>query len=161
MKADEPISFTIPVPPRTKKNHSRIVRTGRRFRMLPSEAYERYETEAMAWIAENRPELTRMRLSVPVRVSAVFYVDAARRVDINGLNQGLHDMMVKAGILADDSAINPQVIVSTDGTGVMVDRKNPRTAVTITPLCSCGSDSHGYRADCPHAPGYLRPGRRK
>ena len=42
--------FTIPIAPVTKKNHGRIVMCGKYPKLLPSEAYERYEKAAMPFL---------------------------------------------------------------------------------------------------------------
>jgi Holliday junction resolvase RusA-like endonuclease len=54
-----------------------------------------------------------------------------RRVDLVNLIEALQDVLVKAGVLADD---NSSIVVSTDGSRVALDRRNPRTEVEITPL---------------------------
>lgn len=149
--------FTLNFPPRTKKNHTRKVYSfkHRRTLIVPGEAYEAYETavvkamralgyiqrpkgmgkkdaDAMhARMTDGLPDHLKP-ISRPVNVKATYCIDAARTTDLNGLNQALHDALVAAGVLHDDSAINPEIIVSTDGTRVVVDRKNPRTEVEIT-----------------------------
>ena len=42
------------------------------------------------------------------------------------------DVLVKAGVLADDSAISPDIVVSTDGSRVLIDKLNPRIEIEIT-----------------------------
>ena len=41
------------------------------------------------------------------------------------------DMLVKAGVLKDDSAINPAIAVTSDGSKVLIDRDNPRIEIEI------------------------------
>lgn len=53
----------------------------------------------------------------------------ARRVDLVNLIEALQDVLVKAQVLADD---NSQIVVSTDGSRVKLDRRHPRTEVDIT-----------------------------
>ena len=130
MRGMSPLVFTLRVPPRTKKNHGRRVRRGGKTFTIPSEAYETYELDCLRTL----PGKYRVGIAVPVNVKAIYHCDAARRVDLNGLNQALHDMLVKAGVLSEDSAINPAVVCGTDGSRVMVDRRDPRTEITITPL---------------------------
>lgn len=122
------LKFVIPVKPRTKKNSQRIVRVGRRSIPIPSEQYKQYEKDCLMVI----PGEMRQRIAVPVNVKAIYYVDSKRKVDKTNLESALMDMLVKAGVLADDSAINPDIVVSTDGSRVYVDRLNPRTEVEIT-----------------------------
>ncbi len=133
MQKTTTLRFTIIGPPRTKKNHGRRVYSFRQRRSfsVPSEAYEQYERDSIKQITGR----LKRKIAEPVNVKAIYYCDANRRVDLNGLNQALHDMLVKAEVLADDSAVNPAVVVSTDGTRAEVDRRNPRTEVEITAAC--------------------------
>jgi Holliday junction resolvase RusA-like endonuclease len=115
--------MTIYGPPRTKKNHSRVVRAGRFTKVLPSEAYERWESIAVpqmriAWAG-------RIAISYPINVRATFYRDA-NRGDAVGYYQALADALEVAGVIADD-----KFIVSWDGTRMAVDRKRPRVEVEI------------------------------
>lgn len=147
-------------PPRTKKNHGRVVRNRRTGKPvhLPSDAYIKYERKVVEAVGTlgfvARPKLTgpgsgrladriyerqveglphdRRPIGGPVNVRARYFLDAERRVDLNGLNQALHDALVAGGVLLDDSAVNPRIVVGTDGTRAEVDRDDPRTEVTIT-----------------------------
>ena len=67
-----------------------------------------------------------------MNVKAVYYMPQARRVDLTNLNSALHDVLVKAEVLKDDSSLSPRIVVGTDGSRVEVDRDNPRTEVEIT-----------------------------
>lgn len=125
------ITFTIPLAPVTKKNHQQIYvnkKTGKPF-VTQSQKYKDYEEAAALLI----PKAAKLAINQPVNVKAIFYVKRNARVDISNLHSALHDVLVYAGVLADDSSINPEIIVSTDGSRVYVDRQNPRTEVTITP----------------------------
>lgn len=126
------LAFTIESAPRTKKNGGNLIRRGNRMIKTNSDAFNRYEQHALLLI---RPSW-RQGITNAVNVRAHYFVDANRRVDLNGLNQALHDILVKAGVLADDSAINPPIVVGTDGSRVYVDRARPRTEVEITQLVS-------------------------
>ena len=117
------IKFTIPLPPRTKKNSSRIVQRGGRHILLPSKAFLDYQDKA-GYFIPHRFE----KISSPVQVTALFYMDADRVSDLVGHEQAIDDILVHYGVLADD---NRKIIVSHDGSRVLVDRKNPRTEVTI------------------------------
>ena len=44
------------------------------------------------------------------------------------------DALVKAEVLADDSALKPAIVVSTDGSRVYYDKDNPRIEVEIEKL---------------------------
>lgn len=131
------IKFTIPLNPVPKKNNPQIAinpKTKRPF-ILPSKKYKEYENTCLSLI----PREARQNVDYPVNVKAVFYRSTAHRVDKVNLEEALHDILVKAGVLSDDSAISPTVVVSTDGSRVYLDRKNPRTEVEITEVEYDGS----------------------
>lgn len=109
----------------TKKNSQRIVRAGNRPMILPSAQYKEYEAACMAQI----PSRKRQRIDIPVNVQCVYYMPTRRRVDISNLNSALHDILVRAGVLADD---NRDVIAGTDGSRVFYDKEDPRVEITIT-----------------------------
>ena len=120
------IEFTIPLNPRTKKNSQQIIQnryTGKP-QIIQSKVYKEYEKSA-GWFM---PKMD-APIDYPVNVQAVYYRDSRRIVDLNGLNQCLHDVLVKYGVLKDD---NSKIVCSTDGSRVLYDKENPRTEVTIT-----------------------------
>ena len=116
---------SLPLAPVTKKNSQRIILTaaGRRS-IAPSRAYIRYEQAAMAYFSP-RP---RTAIDEPVEVTCVFYMPSRRRVDLTNLLEAIDDVLVKAGVLADDHS---GIIVSHDGSRVLYDRDRPRTEITI------------------------------
>jgi len=123
------LTFTILGPPRTKKNHNRLVRAGRRYRVLPSAAHERwYERAWVQAVAFRSGQLAlgrKLPLAGPVHVRAIFYRD--RRIgDLVGYQQALGDLLERAGIIEND-----RQIVSWDGTRLEVDRERPRIEVGI------------------------------
>ena len=124
----EPIKFTIPLVPITKKNSPRIITVQPKGKepyqkLLPSKAFERYEKDA-GWFIPHRGA----NLSHPCEVVELFYMPDERRVDLTNLEESLDDILVKYQLLQDD---NSKIIVSHDGSRVLVDKKNPRTEVTI------------------------------
>lgn len=121
------MNFTIPIPPVTKKNHGRIVMCGRYPKLLPSEAYERYAKAAMPLLQTVRR--TTGAIDYPVNLKCVFYLDKRRKGDLVGYLQAVQDVLVEAGILADD---NRNIVASVDGSTVMYDKANPRTEIMIT-----------------------------
>lgn len=121
------IGFTIPIPPVTKKNHGRIVMCGRYPKLLPSEAYERYTKAAIPLLQTVRR--TTGTIDYPVNLKCVFYLDKRRKGDLVGYLQAVQDVLVEAGILADD---NRNIVASVDGSAVLYDKANPRTEVKIT-----------------------------
>ena len=121
------MKFTIPFPPVTKKNSQQIYinrRTGKRF-VTQSDRYKEYENASC--LALNGSY--RKKIDFPVNLAATFFMPTARRVDLVNLIEALQDVLVKAQVLADD---NSQIVVSTDGSRVAIDRQNPRTEVEIT-----------------------------
>ena len=128
------IKFTIPLAPVTKKNSQQIryrwavdQRTRQRKRVpyiAPSEAFARYEQAALWYVPRGR------RINSPVNVKCLFYMPTRRKVDLTNLLEAIDDVMVKAGLLADD---NSDIIESHDGSRVYFDKNNPRTEVYIYP----------------------------
>ena len=119
--------FTIQLTPITKKNHQQILRnkaTGKPF-VVPSAQYKQYERDAMWFIPKGDT------IDYPVNVKCLFYMPTHRRCDLTNLLEAIDDIMVKAGLLADDSYT---VIVGHDGSRVLYDKQNPRTEVEITPI---------------------------
>lgn len=119
------IKFTVPLPPITKKNSQRILRnnkTGKPF-VAPSEQYVSYEAQALWFIPKGKC------IDVPVNVRCVFYMPTKRRCDLTNLLEAIDDIMVKAGLLKDDSY---NIIAGHDGSRVFYDKNNPRTEVEIT-----------------------------
>ena len=121
------MKFTVPLPPITKKNHQRILRnykTGKPF-VAPSEQYKQYEAQAMWFIPKGE------RIDYPVNIKCLFYMPTRRRCDLTNLLESIDDIMVKAGLLEDDSY---HIIVGHDGSRVLYDKEKPRTEVEITPI---------------------------
>lgn len=109
--------------PRTKKTSNRVVRAGRFTKVLPSEAFERWEALAVpqmriAWAG-------RAPIAHAVNVRAVFYRDAERG-DAVGYYQALADALETAGVL-----VNDKHIVSWDGSRLAKDKNRPRVEVEI------------------------------
>lgn len=119
----ESIKFTIPLEPKTKKNSQRIIVAHGRPMIIPSEAYKQYEKDCKPYV----PML--LSINEPVNVKATYYRKTKRRVDLTNLHEALHDMLVSYQVLVDDSY---DIIRSTDGSTVEIDRENPRTEVEIT-----------------------------
>jgi Holliday junction resolvase RusA-like endonuclease len=112
----------------TKKNSQQIFwnkKINRPF-ITQSERYKNYEREACNFI----PKIE-VHIDYPVRVKATYYRGSRHLVDINNLNQALHDIMVKYELLKDD---NYNIVASVDGTRVYYDKDNARTLVEIFPF---------------------------
>lgn len=122
------IRFTIPLNPVSKKNSSRVVPCGKYHKVLPSEAYEKYEERAGSHIPYKGLMIDR-----PCEVQCLFYTKidyskARTHIDLTNLLEAIDDVLVHYHLLADD---NCRVIVSHDGSRVLHDRARPRTEVTI------------------------------
>lgn len=122
----EIISFTLRLPPISKKNSQQILinmATGRPF-IMPSKQYKQYERDSLWFI----PKLTKP-IDYAVNVKCLFYMPTHRKCDLTNLLEAIDDIMVKSGLLADD---NFTIIESHDGSRILYDKENPRTEVYIT-----------------------------
>jgi Holliday junction resolvase RusA-like endonuclease len=111
--------------PRTKKNSGQIIMAGGKPRLLPSKPYKEYR-ECCLW---RIPGWQKTRINYPVNVQCEYYMGTVRKVDMVNLMEATLDILVDAGVLADD---NSRIVVSHDGSRVMLDRENPRAVITIT-----------------------------
>lgn len=123
------IQFTIDLQPRSKKNSQQILtnrKTGRPF-IMPSSAYKAYQKAALMLI----PAEARQHIGYPVNVKCVYYMETRRKVDMVNLIEATMDVLVDAGVIADD---NSQIVAGHDGSRVLYSKEHPRTEVTITKL---------------------------
>lgn len=121
------IEYVIPLRPVTKKNHQEIrknFKTGKRF-ISQSDIYKEYEQDCK-WFLKPLPKKP---IDYPVNVKCLYYVGRRNRVDKTNLESAILDILVAAGVLADD---NRNIVYSTDGSRVLYDKKNPRTEIYIT-----------------------------
>lgn len=121
------VKYTIKLPPITKKNSQQILtnpKTGRPF-IMPSAKYKQYEKEA-AWFLKPCPPRP---IECAVNIKCLFYLPTRRRCDLTNLLEAVDDLLVHAGIIADD---HYGIVESHDGSRCFVDRDNPRTEITIT-----------------------------
>lgn len=109
--------------PITKKNSQRIITLKGRPAVIPSKQFKRYEKEAL----EQLPQVEEP-LNKPLTISCLYYMQTRRRVDLTNLLEATDDILVRAGIIADD---NCKIIVSHDGSRVFHDKENPRVEITI------------------------------
>ena len=133
---NESICFTIPLPPRTKKNHNRIVTSGKRcpvckkgeyYKLLPSEQYEKYKRKIAPYLRELHSKIG--TIGYPINLECRFYCDTHRQSDLVGHLQAIQDLLVKYKCLEDDCR---DIVASTDGSVVLYDKENPRTEIIIT-----------------------------
>jgi Holliday junction resolvase RusA-like endonuclease len=114
--------------PRTKKNHGKVVKRGKRRFHVPSEAYTTWCAKAtlqMRLARRGAPPIDR-----PVNVAARFYRDAVAG-DAVGYYQGLADALQAAGVVVDDKHI-----VTWDGSRLHKDAARPRVEIEITEVNS-------------------------
>lgn len=120
------MQITIGIAPRTKKNSQQIFKnhqTGQMF-IAPSKAYKNYEAAAGYFI--RRPAKP---IDYPVNVKCTYYMPNRRRVDLVNLEEATLDVLVRYGVLKDDCS---SIVVSMDGSAVLVDKEKPRTEIEIT-----------------------------
>ena len=118
------MKFIIPICPVTKKNSQRIFvnrKTQRPF-ISPSEKFREYEKAASRYLAGYKVD------EFPVNVKLLFYMPNKRKCDLTNLMEAIDDVLVKTGVLPDDSY---NIIAAHDGSRVYVDKDSPRTEIYI------------------------------
>ncbi len=118
----ETVTIVIPGRPVTKKNSMQLVHAGKRIIPVPSKRYREYEANARRYIKGS------MGIDTPVNVKCLYYMPDKRRVDLANLLEATCDLLTHYLILVDD---NSSIIVSHDGSRVLLDRENPRVEITI------------------------------
>lgn len=115
--------LVIPGRPATKKNSNRIVKFGKRTAILPSEAFERYQDEALWHLKEYKH-----KFECPVHVCCHYWLPDRRWwPDLIGLLQATSDILETAGILENDRLID-----NYDGSRIVgLDKVNPRVEIEI------------------------------
>lgn len=126
-------TYVIPHDPRTKKNHQKIAGSGSRcpycgkfskLFIMQGNANVDYVNKALPYLRPKPP----LPINSPVRVQYLFYMATRRKVDSLNLCAAADDLLVEAGILADD---NSAIVKNHDGTRVFYDKQNPRTEIYI------------------------------
>ena len=112
-----------PVP---KKNSQQVAyrRDGRPF-VVQGDRWKKYARAAAWQLRDKRPDTP---ITDPVNVRCVYYRQTRVRCDLVNLLEGTCDILVDAGILADD---NFNVVASVDGSRVEIDKDAPRVEITI------------------------------
>ena len=121
------IKFTIPVKPRTKKNHGQIIHTksGRHI-LLPSPSYKEFEKEVIKYVTAEFGNIE--PIDFKCNLKCKFYKDRNYSSDLVGYLQAIQDALVKAGILKDD---NTNIVTTVNGSEVHHYKENPRIEVEI------------------------------
>ena len=92
---------------------------------MPSSQYKLYSQEFMWQI----PYAAKKRIETPVNLKCVYFMGTKRKVDLCNLIEATCDILVDAGVLADD---NSQIVASHDGCKVLYDKENPRVEIEIS-----------------------------
>lgn len=127
--------------PRTKKNGLRRIKRGRRVFTVPSAAHEAWEAIAVPQLRRQYGRATRVTgidrtagavtvstgpLESPLNMNAHVYRD--RDVgDLLNYLAAVSDALERAGVVADDC-----LIVSVDGSRLLIDRSRPRVEIELT-----------------------------
>lgn len=123
------VKFVIPLAPVSKKNSQQILtnpKTGRPF-IMPSAKYKQYEREA-EWFLKPRPPRP---IECSLNVKCLFFLPTRRRTDLTNLLEAVDDLLVHAGIIADD---HYGIVTAHDGSRCYHDKDNPRTEIIITKI---------------------------
>lgn len=114
----------IPIEPRSKKNHSRLINVHGRSMLIPSKPYVEFERACKPYM----PQLDKP-IDYPINVKCLFYMKTRRKVDISNLISAISDVLVKYKVIEDD---NRNIIASYDGSLVFYDKENPHIEIEIT-----------------------------
>lgn len=117
--------------PRVKKNNQAVVlarsKSGKYFpKKVDTPAYKRWHKDAIPQINLQKPSL---EIDFPINLACKFYMDSTVKVDLSALYEGIQDVLVELNVITDD---NYTIVASHDGSGVFVDRDNPRMEIEIT-----------------------------
>jgi Holliday junction resolvase RusA-like endonuclease len=117
------MKLVIPGRPATKKNSSRIVKFGKRTSLIPSEAFEKYQVEALWHLKKYK-----QKFEGPVQVCCLYWLPNKQWwPDLIGLLQATSDILEKAGIIEND-----KFIANYDGSRIVgLDKVNPRVEIFI------------------------------
>lgn len=118
------MKIIIPIEPRSKKNHSRLINVHGRPMLIPSKPYVEFEKACKPYMPTiNEP------INYPINVKCLFYMKTRRKVDISNLISAISDVLVKYKVIEDD---NRNIIASYDGSLVFYDKEYPHIEVEIT-----------------------------
>jgi Holliday junction resolvase RusA-like endonuclease len=132
------VTFVILGAPRTKKNSSRIVRSGGVPRIIPSRAHDEWERFA---ILQLQQQMSRHRgttfYETPLNMRAIIYREKAVGDLLNFL-AAVSDALERAGVVSND-----RWIAAVDGSRMDVDKVRPRVEIDLMPLTGGGRMSMG------------------
>jgi len=123
--------LTVSGVPRVKKNNQKVVlartKAGKYYpKKIDTPAYKIWHKKAIPQIERQKPSL---EIDFPVNLACSFYMDTEVKVDLSALYEGIQDVLVELNVLSDD---NYTIVASHDGSGVYVDKTNPRMEIVIT-----------------------------
>lgn len=120
------LSYTVTGNPIVKKNTQKVIHRGGRSFVVYSAQYRSWLNNAMDELAlQKRPD---QPIDYPIILVCKFFMQTLRVVDLSALYEGIQDTLVKMEILEDD---NFNIVIGHDGSRVLLDRKNPRTEISI------------------------------
>jgi len=126
------MKFVIGGQPSVKKNNQRVSFRGKYPVKYNTPSYTRWQADARPQIQIQALKFRdQLPITTPINLQCLFFMGTARRVDLSALYEGIQDELVKMGVLEDD---NYNIVSSHDGSGVRIDRQNPRMEITITPI---------------------------
>jgi Holliday junction resolvase RusA-like endonuclease len=122
--------FVIEGAPRTKKNSSRIVRSGGVPKIIPSRAHERSGSGSRSCSFSSRCRRYRGKTfyETPLNMRAIVYREKAVGDLLNFL-AAVSDALERAGVVSND-----RWIAAVDGSRMDVDKSRPRVEIDLTPL---------------------------
>jgi Holliday junction resolvase RusA-like endonuclease len=124
------MEFTVYGHPYVKKSNQRVGYNPRMKRIIKYDtpSYKQWHNDALKQLAiVKKPEVP---IDYPVNLQCRFFMSTKGRVDLSALYEGIQDVLVEVGVLADD---NYRIVASHDGSGVDYDKQNPRIEVKIMP----------------------------
>jgi len=120
--------FVILGSPSIKKNSKRFIRnrsTGQPM-LISSQQALKAEKDGLVQLKFQKRWET---IKDPIHAQFCFFVPDLRKRDLSNLFEAPQDLLQKSGIISDDSLIR-----SLDGSRIFLDRKNPRTEITLKPF---------------------------
>ena len=111
----------------SKKNSKRIIRVGRRSMLVSSKQHEIWE-EQMLWELKNQDIPKEPFKGNGIHILLDFYTPDRGRADLTNKAESIMDVMIKAGIIEDDSW---WIVNGIDLRFRGLDRKDPRCIVYL------------------------------
>ena len=123
------LSYLITGNPYVKKSNQRVVLRNNRSIKIDTPSYKQWRRDALWQLsALKKPSEP---IDFPVNLKCIFYKKTHGAVDLSALYEGIQDVLVEVGVLADD---NFRIVAGHDGSRCFVDPDNPRMEITITPM---------------------------